>query len=98
MTTDTDLTEEQSQSGKSLSGLGRLLEEKRNAHSFSVAYVASQTLLNEDAIRALEEEKFDGLPSPVFVRGYIRTYAKLLGIDACCMWFLHAIATQKVQF
>src|SRR5205823_8654613 len=32
-------------------------------------------------LRAIEEEQFDILPSPTYVKGFIRTYADYLGLD-----------------
>lgn len=62
--------------------VGSVLRSARESASYSVAYVASQTHLQEDVITALENNQFDQLPGAVFVRGYIRSYAKLLEIDA----------------
>ncbi|MDW3096404.1 MAG: DUF4115 domain-containing protein [Gammaproteobacteria bacterium] len=64
------------------SGIGEVLRDAREAASYSVAYVAAQTHLKEEVIRALEADQFDQLPSDVFVKGYIRSYAKLLDIDS----------------
>ena len=62
--------------------VGQELRNARESASYSVTYVAAQTHLQEDVIVALENNDFDQLPGEVFVRGYIRSYAKLLGIDA----------------
>ena len=61
--------------------LGDTLKSAREDRAYSRAYVVSETLLQEDIIIALEEENYSQLPAAVFVRGYIRTYAKLLEID-----------------
>jgi len=62
--------------------IGEALRKAREAASYSIAYVAGQTHLKEEVIIALENDQFDQLPSDVFVKGYIRSYAKLLEIDA----------------
>ncbi len=62
--------------------IGEILCKAREAASYSVAYVADQTHLKKEVIIALENDQFDQLPSDVFVKGYIRSYAKLLGIDS----------------
>lgn len=62
--------------------LGVVLRKAREAASYSVAHVAAQIHLQEEVIVALENERFDQLPENVFVRGYIRSYAKLLEIDS----------------
>ncbi len=61
--------------------IGETLRQAREAAAYSVSYVAAQTHLKEEVIVALEEDQFDRLPSDVFIKGYIRSYAKLLDID-----------------
>ncbi len=61
--------------------VGTTLREAREACAYSVAYVAAHTHLKEDVIVALENDNHDQLPSPVFIKGYIRSYAKLLDVD-----------------
>lgn len=63
-------------------GFGETLRRAREEASYSVAYVTSQTHLGADIIEALEQERFEQLPGDVFIRGYIRTYTKLLELDA----------------
>ena len=62
--------------------VGGALKSAREQASYSIEFVASQTHLHTDIIVALEQDRFDELPGDVFVRGYIRAYAKVLGIDA----------------
>lgn len=62
--------------------IGETLRQAREAAAYSVSYVATQTHLKEDVIIALENDQFDRLPSDVFIKGYIRSYAKLLEIDS----------------
>lgn len=61
---------------------GNILRNAREEASYSVAYISSQTHLQPEIIEALEQERFDLLPGEVFVRGYIRTYTKLLDLEA----------------
>lgn len=63
-------------------GFGETLRNAREEASYSVAFVTSQTHLGADIIEALEQERFEQLPGDVFIRGYIRTYTKLLELDA----------------
>ena len=75
--TDTPIDKEQT-----AIGFGESLRKAREEASYSIAYIASQTHLHEDIIHALEQEQFEQLPGEVFMRGYIRTYTKLLGLEA----------------
>src|SRR5690606_5769658 len=43
--------------------------------------VAMQLHLSTDALTYLETGQFDKLPGMTFARGYVRAYAKLLGLD-----------------
>src|SRR5579884_1002160 len=43
--------------------------------------IATATKISSRFLRALEQEKFDQLPGGVFNKGFVRAYAKFLGID-----------------
>lgn len=60
---------------------GRRLAAARERHGFSVAEVARQLKLSPGQIEALEADNYARLPGPVFVRGFIRNYARLVKID-----------------
>ena len=44
--------------------------------------VAQQLKLSVRQVIAIEQEAFDELPSNLFIRGFVRNYARLLKIDA----------------
>ncbi|MGB5832316.1 MAG: RodZ domain-containing protein [Thiohalocapsa sp.] len=60
---------------------GRALSSARRARKMEIARIATELRLSPETVDALERDDFDHLPSPVFVSGYIRTYARLLGLD-----------------
>lgn len=62
--------------------LGDILRKSRTEAGLTVADVASELLLKPDLIRSIEANELKGLAAPTYVRGYIRSYAKLLGVDA----------------
>lgn len=62
--------------------LGVSLREARERLGLSVADVANQTKLAPRQIEALEAEDFRHLPEMPFVRGFVRSYAKILHLDA----------------
>ena len=37
--------------------------------------------LSLDCLKNLEEDNYDELPAPVFLKGYFKTYAEFLGLD-----------------
>lgn len=61
--------------------VGVLLARARMEQGRSVAEMAQQLKLLPRQITALEEGRFDELPGPVFVRGFVRNYARALGLD-----------------
>ena len=62
------------------------LREAREALGLDVYQVADITKIRTDHIRALEEGRFDAFAAPVYVRGFIRTYARLLRLDQLILW------------
>jgi len=60
---------------------GARLAEARAALKLSGADVARQLKLSVAQVEALESGQFDSLPGPVFVRGFIRNYARLVKLD-----------------
>lgn len=62
-------------------GPGAALQAAREARELSVPQVADQLRLSSAAVTALEANDWDRLPAPVFVRGYIRAYARLMALD-----------------
>lgn len=60
---------------------GRRLRVIRQARGLGVDQIAAEMRLRTSTIESLERDDYDGLPSPVFVIGYIRNYARILGVD-----------------
>lgn len=62
-------------------GPGAALQAAREARQLSVPEVADQLKLSSAVVTALEANDWDRLPAQVFVRGYVRAYARLMGLD-----------------
>ncbi|OIN44697.1 Cro/Cl family transcriptional regulator [Pseudomonas azotoformans] len=60
---------------------GDTLRQARESNGWSLAEVALKLNLTSTSLGNLEAGAFDKLPGHTFARGYIRAYAKLLGID-----------------
>ena len=60
---------------------GRALAEARAARGMTVTEVALRLKFSPKQLEALEAGRYDALAGPAFVRGMIRGYAKLVGID-----------------
>ena len=73
--------EPQDSAKKSVS-IGALLVNARNALSLSQLDVAEQINLPLRIIKALETDDFDNLPETTYICGYLRNYARVVGINA----------------
>jgi len=62
--------------------VGKLLSAGRQARGLTIANVAQMLKLGVRQIEAMESGRFDLLPGAAFARGFVRNYARLLGIDA----------------
>lgn len=61
---------------------GNELREIREWRGLTIEEVSARTKISTSNIRFLETSNFAFLPAPVYVKGFLRTYAKLLQIDA----------------
>ena len=57
------------------------LRTERERQQLSQESIATQLNLSLKTVNLLESNEFSSLPPPTFTRGYLRAYAKLLGID-----------------
>ncbi|MEO7433062.1 MAG: RodZ domain-containing protein [Dokdonella sp.] len=60
--------------------MGPRLRAARVAHGFSVADVSSRLKLPVKLIERLEGDDYEGMTEGVFLRGYLRSYARLVGL------------------
>lgn len=60
---------------------GACLREARVARGLAIADVAHSIKFSPRQIETVERDDFDALPGATFVRGFIRSYAKLLHLD-----------------
>jgi cytoskeleton protein RodZ len=63
-------------------GFSAWLRAEREAKGISLDDIARVTKIQIRALERLEEARFDELPADVFVRGFIRNYARVVGLDA----------------
>jgi hypothetical protein len=63
-------------------GIGRALRSAREHRGKSIEDAARETRVRTDYLDALEREAFETLGSDVYVRGFLRSYAKYLGLNS----------------
>jgi Helix-turn-helix domain len=61
--------------------IGATLREARMRARIDVSEIEAQTKIRAKYLRALENEEWDLLPGPTFVKSFLRTYATALGLD-----------------
>jgi len=57
------------------------LRTAREARKLTIHAIAETTKIRSDHIRALESGDFNVFTAPVYIRGFVRTYATLLKLD-----------------
>jgi cytoskeletal protein RodZ len=61
--------------------IGETLREARMRERIDVSEIEAKTKIRAKYLRALENEEWDLLPGPTFVKSFLRTYATALGLD-----------------
>ncbi len=61
--------------------IGSSLREARLRQELDFPELEERTKIRPKYLRALEDERFDILPAPTYVRGFLRSYAETLGLD-----------------
>ena len=62
-------------------GVGALLREARERSGLSLQEVSQSLKMQVRVLESLEHERWEQLSAPVFIRGQLRSYAKLLKVD-----------------
>lgn len=60
---------------------GEYLKRERELRRVSIAKIFEATRVSMKYLEALESDNYDALPHPTFVKGFIRSYCKTLGLD-----------------
>lgn len=61
--------------------VGKTLAAERRSQNKTLTEIQAQTRIMGRLLDALEHERWDELPAPVYVKGYIQNYAEVLGLD-----------------
>jgi cytoskeleton protein RodZ len=62
--------------------IGSTLREARVRRKLTLQQAEDDTKIRVKYIQAMENEDFDVMPSPAYVKGFLRTYSTYLGLDA----------------
>ena len=64
-----------------MSALGERFRAAREARGLSLSDVAEQIRIRSVYLAAIEDENWDAIGAPVYIRGFLRTYGRFLGLD-----------------
>jgi cytoskeleton protein RodZ len=64
-----------------MADIGATLREARMRQRIDISEIESETKIRAKYLRALENEEWDLLPGPTYVKSFLRTYAEALGLD-----------------
>lgn len=77
--------------------IGERLSRQRNSLGLSLEDVAKELRLDKKIVQALEADDFKHLPSPAYIKGYLRSYAQLLGLDSQSLIEQYQNVTRPVE-
>ena len=61
--------------------VGKYLKRERELRNISLTEISAATKIREHLLTAIEEDRHDLLPTPVFVKGFLMSYGKYIGLD-----------------
>jgi len=63
-----------------MTSVGRYLREQREAKGMSREEISRSTRVPVSSVERIENDQFDELPGEVFVRGFLKSYARAVGV------------------
>lgn len=61
--------------------LGEFLREKRLAKNFTLEKISQKTKINLNILRSIEANDYQNLPSAAYLKGFVTSYSKTLGLE-----------------
>ncbi len=83
-----------------MEGIGGILREARERKGATLDQIEETTKIKKRYLLALEHEEWDRMPGKVYAKGFLRTYARYLGLDEHALGDMYELAvreTAKVQ-
>jgi len=68
-----------------MESIGKRLRVEREKKGVSLEEVSAQTRIHHKILKALEENRFNDIPSPMYAKGFLKKYADYLGLDSRLM-------------
>src|SRR5258708_34454348 len=67
--------------GTAMSAFGERLRREREMRGITLDEISESTKISRRHLESLEREDFDSLPGGIFNKGFVRSYARFLGLD-----------------
>lgn len=64
-----------------IKNVGRLLKKARTAKKISLDDLSARLKIRKVYLKAIEENDLENMPERIFAQGYVRAYAKVVGLD-----------------
>jgi len=61
--------------------VGKFLQQERERKGLSLEAVSQATRISPRNLEAIENDDFASLPAPIFIRGFLKTYASFIGLE-----------------
>ncbi|HAS8117395.1 TPA: cytoskeleton protein RodZ [Vibrio vulnificus] len=81
MTTDNDFSQDGATESLAIEQVGTLLKRKRESMGYTQKQVADRLRLRVNVIEQIDDNQFESGQVATFTRGYLRSYARLVGLD-----------------
>ena len=62
--------------------IGQLLRQARINQKLTLSQLSRQTKISKKTLLALEKDRFDQLPPPPYIKGFIKNYSQVVGLNA----------------
>ena len=60
---------------------GKLLKASRESQNLSLKEISERTKIREHFLKAIEEDRYEILKYPAYLKGFLKTYTKYLGLN-----------------
>jgi cytoskeletal protein RodZ len=96
---DAGLSRRSARPESAVSSFGENLRRRRELRGISLDAISNSTKISPRMLRAIEDEHFDQLPGGVFNKGFVRAYARQIGLDEeeAVTDYLAALRESQVQ-
>jgi len=65
--------------------IGQQLKQARETKKLTLSEAAARTQIKTQQLEALEQDDFSAMPAPIYTKGFIKLYAKTLGLDGAAL-------------